>query len=287
LGLSSAWEDAVFSAQQNAALAIPPLRTKRRRIEANNPLGKETGESEDFLGSLKVRGLKSWVRHCHNEAYESLRTVPFTFLANAYFKVSWFLSTCNGLLALFALTIDAWPFHSSLDSSTQLIEGTLQARQAGTHNGHDNSRSGYAGTFHCYKGGTWMAQSQINNTLDQACTTTDFDHDAQHFNFTLDTTNGTNAIQEIRHDFRHCGNPQQFGVWSSECSPPDQAYVNYAVDFKTTTYNNTEACRFAMRRILAHCYGKHQDTRGGWWQFDQDSTTYNVDPQTVSGGIDE
>ncbi len=132
-----------------------------------------------------------------------------------------------------------------------------------------------------------MALSQINDTLDQACTTTDFDHDAQHFNFTLDTANGTNAIQEVRHEFRHCGKPQQLGVVSAECSLPDPAYVNYAVDFKTTTYNSTDACRFSMRRILAHCYGKHQDTRGGWWQFDQDSTTYNVDPQTVSDGKDQ
>lgn len=168
------------------------------------------------------------------------------------------------------------------------MESTLDARQASTYNGHDDTQPGFAGTYHCYRGGTWMAQPQINGTLDQACTTTIFDHDIQHFNFTLDTVNNTNAQQLVRHQFRHCGRPRVFGVWSSDCSLPDAAYVKYAVDFKSTAYNSTEACRFAFRRILTNCYGENLDTRGGYWQFDQDGTTYTVDPQTAKGeGVDQ
>ena len=186
-------------------------------------------------------------------------------------------------VALLMLYANASPLRPISINPFKYLDGILQTRQAGTFNGYDDSHAAFNGTYHCFKGGTWMAQSQLNGTLDQACTNnTDFDHDAGHFNFTLDPK-GSNAHQLLLHRFRHCSTEHPFGVFSPECASPDQAYVNFQADFQSEMFANTDACRYAMRKIIEICHGKHQDTRGGWWQFIGDNTTYNVDPQGTGG----
>ena len=182
--------------------------------------------------------------------------------------------------ALLTLYANASPLRPVSIKPFENLEGILQTRQAGTYDGYDDSQAALSGTYHCFKGGTWMAQSQLNEILDQACTNnTNFDHDAGHFNFTLDPT-GSNAHQSVQHRFRYCNKKHPFGVSSAECELPAPAYVNFQADFGSETFANTDACRYAMRKIIETCHGKHQDTRGGWWQFIGDNTTYNVDPQT-------
>ena len=125
-----------------------------------------------------------------------------------------------------------------------------------------------------------MLNSQINGTLDQACGTSIFDHDASHFNFTLDP-NGKNAQQLVQHKFRHCGAPHPFGEDSSACQPPDKQYVSFEANFKSEMFADTDYCRYGMRKILEYCYGKKNYTRGGWWQFSGDNSTYGIDPTTA------
>ena len=185
-------------------------------------------------------------------------------------------------VALLTLYANASPLRPISINPFKYLDGILQTRQAGTYDGYDESQAAFNGTYHCFKGGTWMAQSQLNGTLDQACTNTVFDHDAQHFNFTLDPT-GSNAQQLVRHRFRHWRTTIPFGDTSADFGTADKAYVDFQADFRSEAFANTDACRYAMREIIKICHGKHQDTRGGWWQFIGDGTTYNVDPQTTGG----
>ncbi|KAL8962712.1 MAG: hypothetical protein Q9183_005114 [Haloplaca sp. 2 TL-2023] len=39
-----------------------------------------------------------------------------------------------------------------------------------------------------------------------------------------------------------------------------------------------EACTFGITQSIELCQGENDDTRGGWWQFEDDGTTYGLDP---------
>lgn len=179
------------------------------------------------------------------------------------------------------MSTTAWPFSLPFMSSANNKPATLQTRQAGTFD-HPYAEDGpaVAGWMHCFKGGTWMHQSILNSTVDQACTQTSFDKDAQHFNFTLDPL-GKNAVQTVTHRYRHCDQPQQFGVNAPECGNADDDFVKYGAYFATGTFANTTSCRYGLDLIIRLCVGDNGYSRGGWFQFDADTTTYNVDPSNA------
>ncbi|CAF9934079.1 MAG: hypothetical protein HETSPECPRED_009099 [Heterodermia speciosa] len=130
------------------------------------------------------------------------------------------------------------------------------------------------GTFHCFKGGKWMPQETVSGVIDQACTSTaEHDGDNVHFSF-VPSADGTFPHQQVDHQFRACRSDQSGPL---VCQPAS-GVVSFTGDIKSAARANSNDCTYAMQRIIDICHGEHEDTRGGWWQYDSDGTTYGVDP---------
>ncbi len=59
--------------------------------------------------------------------------------------------------------------------------------------------------------------------------------------------------------------------------------VKFMSMLKSVARANTQDCTYALRRIVDICTGRYKSTqngwsRGGWWQYDSDGSTYNIDP---------
>lgn len=59
--------------------------------------------------------------------------------------------------------------------------------------------------------------------------------------------------------------------------------VKFMAMLQSVVRANTEDCNYALRRIVDVCTGRYKETqsgwsRGGWWQYENDNSTYNVDP---------
>ena len=147
----------------------------------------------------------------------------------------------------------------------------LATRGGSTYSGNDALDPNRAGTFTCFKDGTWQPQQWITSTWDQACSTAEHDDDNHHFSFTP-SADGTYPHQEVDHEYAVC-TPQP--PYADACNA--FGYVKYTGDIKAPAHANTEDCEYAMERVVAICHGDNQDTRGGWYTF-SDGTSYGADP---------
>ena len=55
-----------------------------------------------------------------------------------------------------------------LATAFPFLTSVLHTRDdSGTYDGHDDLNIARAGTFHCYRGGGWMKQAIVTDTIDQ------------------------------------------------------------------------------------------------------------------------
>ena len=122
--------------------------------------------------------------------------------------------------------------------------------------------------------------SWLHLTLFRPCGHTQVQFDTSHFS--LDPSqNATFQPQSFDHQWRICTQMNSAGL-ATFCGQVMEV-IRWTADIKTASRADSDDCVYAMNRILDNCHGDHQDTRGGWFQFDSDGTTFGVDPQQWDG----
>lgn len=189
-------------------------------------------------------------------------------------KRSMLLASSAVFISYLASTTFATPIESqpSLDVS---VKAPLVARQKGTYNGIDALNASLAGTFNCYKGGTWALQDALDISINGICGTPVYDVlDFTPFSF---VPNADGAFPPQQSDYQL--DQVCFDV-SLNCDSPavkGKGYIHYTGDIRTATHANTADCEYAMGRVRDICHGTNGWTRGGWYTF-SDGTSYGLDP---------
>lgn len=194
--------------------------------------------------------------------------------------------TVKALLRFLAYSVLLAPLVSFATASPGELYNDLSRRQSGTYDGTDDDGTGHPGTFHCFRGGTWMKQAQLSSLWDQACTTEDITDDTSHFDFNP-TINGqySQTIQYVNHTIDQPCITLPGPLQTTEHNCPTTYYeLDMSATLMSATHANSSECEWAFARIIDICHGQHLDSRGGWWQFQDDGTTYGIDPNYVKGG---
>ena len=182
--------------------------------------------------------------------------------------------------ALFTSQLVATAFAAPTESYLSpnvLIKAPLIARQKGTYSGTDALNATLAGTFNCYKGGTWALQHAIDVSVKQVCGAPVYQV-PEFTPFSL-VPNADGAYPPQVSDYQF--DQSCFDV-STDCdSTPTKGsvYIKYTADIQSATHANTADCEYAMGRVRDICHGTNGWTRGGWYTF-QDGTSYGLDPST-------
>ena len=167
--------------------------------------------------------------------------------------------------------------HPSPDGFTQ---GPLVTRQEGTYSGSDSLNVSLAGTFSCYKGGTWALQDALDISINEVCGAPVY----QVLDFTpfslIPNADGAYPPQVSNYQLDQVC----FDVSVNCDSTPvkGKGYIAYTGDIQGATHANMVDCEYAMGRVRDICHGNNGWTRGGWYTF-HDGTTYGLDP-SVNGG---
>lgn len=211
-------------------------------------------------------------RHIMKSRFECSEIVSLP--TNLILAGSMLLASSAVFISLFASTTLATPIqsHSSPDVS---LKAPLVARQKGTYSGTDALNASLAGTFNCYKGGTWALQDALDVSINQVCGAPVY----QVLDFTPFSLvpNADGAYPPQQSDYQLA--QVCFDVSANCDSTPvkGKGYIQYTGDIQGATHANTADCEYAMGRVRDICHGKNGWTRGGWYTF-SDGTTYGLDP---------
>ena len=188
---------------------------------------------------------------------------------------SMLLASTAFLISQLASATFATPIDSQL-SPKDSVKAPLVARQKGTYSGTDtNVNASLAGTYNCFKGGTWVLQTQTNTPIDQICGAPVYD-DIEVTPFSL-IPNADGAYSAQQSDYQL--DVVCFDV-SHDCdnTPPNQhAYLHLNADIQDAAHANMEDCQYALGRVRDLCHDNKGYTRGGWFTF-IDGTSYGFDP---------
>ena len=190
------------------------------------------------------------------------------------------LASFAGLVSYFTSTTFATPIDSR-PSPDVFSKTPLVARQKGTYSGADSLNASLAGTFNCYKGGTWALQGQLDISNVQVCGAPVYEvPDFTPFSF---VPNADGAYPPEQSDYQLA--QVCFDV-SANCDPTPQngkVYIHYTGDIMGPAHANRADCEYAMGRVRDICHGNNGWTRGGWYTFSDDGTSYGLDPSTNGG----
>lgn len=156
----------------------------------------------------------------------------------------------------------------------------LVARQAGTYSGTDALNASLAGTFNCYKGGTWALQDNLDTPINEVCGAPVYEVlDFTPFSFVPNADGAYPSQVSNYQEDQVC-----FDVSVNCDSTPvkGKGYISYTADIQGATHANTADCEYALGRVRDICYCKNGWTKGGWYTFG-DGTSYGLDP-SVNGG---
>ena len=190
------------------------------------------------------------------------------------------LTSFATVISLFSSATFATPIESPLSPHVP-VKAPLLARQAGTYGGVDtNINASLAGTYSCYKGGTWVLQTELDIPIHNICGAPAWDSlEFQKFSFDP-TAEGAYPNQESFYQL-HAG----CFVITPNCDPTppkNQAYVKLTADIVSATHANMGDCEYALGRLQTLCHGDNGWTRGGYYTF-IDGTTYGADPARNGG----
>ena len=187
------------------------------------------------------------------------------------------LASSAFFISRFLFAITATPIESpvSLDIS---VKAPLTARDKQTYSGTDtNVNASLAGTYNCYKGGTWARQTEMDIPITHICGEPVYDvPQFTPFSFVPNADGAYNPQQSAYDLDWRC-----FDV-SSNCDPTPQqggVYIYFNGDDLTPAHANTAACEYALGRARDLCHGNNGYTRGGWFTY-IDGASYGFDPQT-------
>ena len=139
-----------------------------------------------------------------------------------------------------------------------------------------NANASLAGTYSCYKEGTWARQTEMDIPFNHTCG--EPVHDVPQFTPFGLKPNADSAYppQVTYYDL----NWRCFDI-STNCDSQIQnndIYIYLNGDALTSAHANVESCEYALGRARDLCHGDNGYTRGGWFTF-LDGTSYGFDPQ--------
>ena len=183
-------------------------------------------------------------------------------------------------LSHLAFTTFATPIESKL-SPDVFDKYPLVARQKGTDHYTDaNVNESLAGTYDCFKGGTWALQKSIDEPIVRVCGGSAYQ-----------TRVFTPLILEPIADGTY---PPSASVYqlsencftdSVDCDPSGTKgtyYLYFNADIRASLHAVPEYCEYALGRVRDLCHGENSWSRGGWFTF-IDGTSYGVDPSKNGG----
>lgn len=174
----------------------------------------------------------------------------------------------------FASPIESYP------SPDVLAKAPLVAREKDTYSGTDALNASLAGTFNCYKGGTWALQDALDTSINEICGTPVY----QPLEFTPFSfvPNADGAYPPQQSDYQLAQVCFDISVECDSTPAKGTGYVHYTGNIQAATHANTADCEYAMGRVRDICHGTNGWTRGGWYTF-RDGTSYGLDPSKNGG----
>ena len=200
-----------------------------------------------------------------------------TLLHTDYILVGFVLFVSSAFFfSRFLFATIATPIESPV-SPDDSVKAPLVARDKATYSGTDtNANASLAGTYTCYKDGTWVRQTEIDIPITHVCG--EPVHDVPEFipfSFIPNADGAYNPqVSPYQLSWR-C-----FDV-SSDCDSAlrhGDTYIYFDGNDLTREHANVAACEYAFGRARDLCHGDNGYTRGGWFTY-IDGTSYGFDPQ--------
>ncbi len=191
------------------------------------------------------------------------------------------------LLSCLQISASALPNLGPSDARESAGTPNLLSKRAKTHSGHDDSLDALRpGTFTCFETGTTAQQSEITNTIPQPCNSSfGIAGDKNHFSFP-DAGSQFPSEQTEEHNLAVITRTVVDGAWAN-VPITGSITLAYSANWQAVKHANTADCEFALQRVTDICYGTGSNegsTFGGWWKYDDDGTSYGVDPAQSNGG---
>ncbi|KAL8948491.1 MAG: hypothetical protein Q9222_005323 [Ikaeria aurantiellina] len=139
------------------------------------------------------------------------------------------------------------------------------------------------GTLHCFTSGTWLPVFLLasdppapEDPVTIACTP---NPNADNY-FTFSFTPNSNGTYD--HQYAQNNLPCEYegeDADTGKCISARVEYPRFDMQLMGPTHANTAECVWALKHILDACpKGAHQDSQGGWWEFEDDGSTFGLDP---------
>ncbi|KAL9584601.1 MAG: hypothetical protein Q9203_004601 [Teloschistes exilis] len=139
-----------------------------------------------------------------------------------------------------------------------------------------DSDPGHRGTMHCFDSGSFVTANYLQDAWVLPC--------EKNFNFEPNAAGQQNCDVTIPCIGNVMLPPN--GVGPNRCDGKPDFHVLFDTKLATNTKHATkEECEWVYNHIAQVCHGTDTYSRGGWFQFEDDGTTYGMDPtDPVAGG---
>ncbi|KAL9579733.1 MAG: hypothetical protein Q9212_004935 [Teloschistes hypoglaucus] len=137
---------------------------------------------------------------------------------------------------------------------------------------------GHRGTLHCFDDGSFVTANYLQDAWILPC--------ERNFNFQPNAT-GQHDPQNSDIPIACVGNvmlpPTGFGP--NRCDGKTNFHVLFDAKLAANTQHATkDECEWVYNHIAQVCHGVDTYSRGGWFQFEDDGTTYGMDPTDPDKG---
>ncbi|CAF9906202.1 MAG: hypothetical protein HETSPECPRED_006104 [Heterodermia speciosa] len=194
------------------------------------------------------------------------------------------------------------PFTAALPSFRTLLPRKKTAEVDVTSDWSDPARPGW---LHCFTSGSWLPTQLITYPVAQVCAASQSVEGISTVNSAANT-GSINSIQKSSSSFSFTSlndgsdgtAPHQYISVIVACPPQGlgdggcagsiaQMYPKFDTVLQSPKHATTEDCTYSMDKVLNGCpKGDYNDTRGGWWEFADDRTTFGMDVQRTDDYIE-
>ncbi|KAI4091819.1 MAG: hypothetical protein L6R37_007671 [Teloschistes peruensis] len=141
-----------------------------------------------------------------------------------------------------------------------------------------DSDPGHRGTMHCFDSGSFVTANYLQDAWVLPC--------ERNFNFEPNAA-GQHDPQNSDITIACIGIAMlpPTGVGPNRCDGKTDFHVLFDAKFAPNTkHAKKEECEWVYNHIAQVCHGADTYSRGGWFQFEDDGTTYGMDPTDPDAG---
>ncbi|KAL8660019.1 MAG: hypothetical protein Q9202_006845 [Teloschistes flavicans] len=158
------------------------------------------------------------------------------------------------------------------DGPPAALPATLSRRGEQVTEEFTDPDSAHRGTLHCFDGGSFVTADDLQSAWQNPCLR-DFNFApnaaGQHDPLTSDVTFTCLGTLMLPAD----------GWGPPKCDGKDDFHVLFDAHLAANTKHATsDECQWVYSHIAQGCHGVNSYSRGGWFQFQDDGTTYGMDP---------